>query len=104
MKRYKLEVLVSKQRSHGAPLIRTVNSPLIRTVNSKLKSAGSWSREVRCLIGESDGGEQVTAAPLIALRKPGDTNRLPAAPAPPSPCPERPEKKSQKTFRKNTKA
>lgn len=98
MKRYKLEVLVSKQRLHGVPLIRTVNSV-------KLKSAGSWSREVRCLIGESDGGEQVTAAPSIALRKPGDTNRLPAAPpAPPSPCPEWPEKKSQKTYRKTTKA
>lgn len=71
MKRYKLEVFVSKQRSHGAPLIRTVNS--------KLKSAGSWSHEVCCLIGESDVGEQVTAAPLIALRKPGDTNSLPGS-------------------------
>lgn len=66
MKRYKLEVLVSKQRSHGAPLIRTV------------KSAGSCSSEVRCLIGESDVGEQVIA-PLLALRKPGDTNRLPSS-------------------------
>lgn len=70
MKSYKLEVLVSKQRSHGAPLIRTVNS--------KLKSAGSCSSEARCLIGESDVGEQVTA-PSIALRKPGDTNRLPGS-------------------------
>lgn len=45
MKQYKLEVLVSKQPSHRALLIRAVNL--------KLKSVGGCNNEAGCLIGNS---------------------------------------------------